>query len=103
MPNLFEHLPDNLDQEVFESILESDQVRIERIVSKGHSSPETGWYDQHQHEWVTVLRGAGVLEFETGEEIRLNAGDYIHLLPHQRHRVAWTDPEQETVWLAIHF
>jgi len=59
MNNLFSSLPESLDDEVFEPILEADHVRIERIVSKGHSSPAEGWYDQEEHEWVVVLEGAG--------------------------------------------
>jgi len=33
----------------------------------------------------------------------LEEGDYVHIRPHVRHRVEWTDPEQETVWLAVHY
>ena len=40
MENLFDAIPDSLDQEFFEELIRSDSVRIERIVSKGHTSPE---------------------------------------------------------------
>ena len=60
--NLLNDLPDNLQEEVFEDLIKTDSVRIERIVSHGHSSPTTGWYDQDEHEWVMVLDGFGVLE-----------------------------------------
>ena len=33
-------------------------IRIERIVSRGHTSPPDFWYDQPQAEWVIVLAGS---------------------------------------------
>ena len=53
--NLFHDLPSHLPTEVFTSLLASPAVRIERIVSHGHSSPPDFWYDQPQAEWVVVL------------------------------------------------
>lgn len=41
-------------------------MRIERIISHGHASPEGFWYDQGQSEWVVVLKGAARLQFEDG-------------------------------------
>ena len=32
----------------------------------------------------------------------MRPGDYVHIRAHVRHRVAWTDPNRETVWLALH-
>jgi cupin 2 domain-containing protein len=26
----------------------------------------------------------------------------VHIPPHARHRVAWTDSQEPTVWLALH-
>jgi len=103
MANLFESLPVSLHEEVITSILEAENLRIERIVSKGHKSPESGWYDQEQNEWVVVLKGGGKLVFEDGEEQRLGPGDYINIPAHKKHRVTWTDPKTETIWLAIHY
>lgn len=103
MSNIFENVPIDLAQEVFESIVNSDAVTVERIVSKGHTSPETGWYDQSRHEWVLVLKGGALLEFEDRESVRLNPGDYVNIPAHQKHRVAWTDTFCETIWLAIHY
>lgn len=99
--NLTDRIPENLDHEVFEEILNAPGIRIERIVSKGHTAPETGWYDQDEHEWVLVLQGAGTLSFEDGSSCRLEAGDYLHIPAHWRHRVSWTDPDRVTVWLAV--
>lgn len=101
--NIFASLPQNLDTEVFEDIAHSQSVRIERILSKGHSSPETGWYDQDEHEWVMVLEGSAVLEFEDGVRCDLSVGDYVNIPAHTKHKVAWTDPDKVTVWLAVFY
>lgn len=101
--NLFSSLPDCLDGEVFQELITQPHVRIERIVSRGHSSPASGWYDQSDHEWVIVLQGAGSIRFEDGSEIRLEAGDYLTIPAHTKHQVCWTDPERHTVWLAVFY
>jgi hypothetical protein len=33
--------------------------------------------------------------------IELEPGDYINIPAHLKHRVEWTDPDIETVWLAV--
>ena len=100
--NLFQQLPDAAAEEIVQTLLETGPVRIERIVSQGQSSPEDFWYDQEEAEWVAVLQGAAVVEIvgET-EPRRLESGDTLYLPAHCRHRVAWTDPDQPTVWLAF--
>ena len=100
--NLFDALPVGTE-EVFDPLLQCANLRIERIVSRGHTSPESGWYDQPQHEWVLVLRGAAVLAFESGEVIELGPGSHVNIPAHSRHRVQWTDPACATVWLAVHY
>jgi cupin 2 domain-containing protein len=32
----------------------------------------------------------------------MGPGDWLEIPARCRHRVAWTDPNQETVWLAVH-
>lgn len=103
MKNIFAELPQNLDAEVFEILASSETVKIERIISKGHTSPQTGWYDQEQNEWVIVLKGEAVLSFEDGETVRLTAGSYLNIPAHKKHRVDWTDPDRATIWLAVHY
>lgn len=102
--NLFSNIPDDLPDELLEALLDADSVRIERLVSQGHASPEGFWYDQEQHEWVVVLRGAARLRFD-GEEkaLEMGPGDFINIPAHQRHRVEWTTPDEPTVWLAVHY
>jgi cupin 2 domain-containing protein len=103
MNNLFQ-LPVNLlQQEQFDILLEHNAIRIERILSHGHTTPEQGWYDQEEHEWVVVLQGGGEILFEGGERVRLLPGDSIEIPAHRKHRVVWTDPDEVTVWLAIFY
>lgn len=103
VPNIFQSIPRDLSEEVFESLVDAKGVRIERIVSKGHTSPETGWYDQAKSEWIILLKGEAVITFEEEGEARLVPGSYVNIPAHKRHRVSWTDPEVETVWLAVHY
>ena len=95
---------DQIDKELFETIISSENLTIERIVSKGHRSPEDYWYDQDTNEWVMVLKGSAGLRFENEQEIvEMMSGDYINIPAHCKHRVEWTDPEVETIWLAVHY
>ncbi len=103
MANIFSGIPFQLEKELFEELLQSENIRIERIVSKGHTSPAQGWYDQTEHEWVMVLEGSGTVLFADGTELMLNKGDYINIPARAKHKVSWTDPEVATVWLAIFY
>lgn len=102
MPNLFSRLPTDLADEITETLLDDESVRIERIVSHGQASPEGFWYDQDQHEWVVVLRGAATLRFEN-DIIEMKSGDFVHIPAHRRHRVEWTIPDEPTIWLAVFY
>lgn len=101
--NIFDNMPENPDEEVFEMLAHNRHVRIERILSCGQGSPETGWYDQDWAEWVMVLKGEACICFENDVTVNLSQGDYINIAPHQRHRVVDTGSNTETVWLAIHY
>ncbi|KLV04226.1 cupin [Photobacterium aquae] len=103
MGNILADLPQCLPNECFEDIVTAGHVRIERIISKGHTTAEGDWYDQEEHEWVMVVRGRARILFEEGREVTLAEGDYINIPAHQRHRVSWTDPEAETIWLAVFY
>jgi cupin 2 domain-containing protein len=100
--NLFADLSQPLPDELFTTLLEEANVRIERIVSHGHASPKGFWFDQDQHEWVIVLRGAARLVFED-EVVQMNPGDFANIPAHKKHRVEWTTPEEPTIWLALHY
>lgn len=101
-PNLFHNIPKDLPEEVLETLASNGQIRIERIVSRGHASEPGFWYDQVSHEFVLLVQGAARLAFED-HTVELAPGDYLSIAPHQKHRVAWTDPDQVTLWLAVHY
>jgi cupin 2 domain-containing protein len=101
MNNIFANIPDALPEELFSSMVKQDNVHIERIVSQGHSTPIGQWYDQGHDEWVLMLQGQAILAYEQTEQT-LKVGDYVFIPAHIKHRVEWTDPKQNTVWLAIH-
>ncbi|KAB2824735.1 cupin domain-containing protein [Aliivibrio finisterrensis] len=103
MNNLFEDIPTSVPSEIFEEIVTTQNLRIERIISHGQSSPEQGWYDQDENEWVVVLSGFGVIEFEDGREVILSKGEYLHINSHEKHKVTATSLEEVTVWLAIFY
>ncbi len=102
--NIFSDIPDDLTDEVFEEIVRNDSLKLERIISKGHATPNGQWYDQDEDEWVILLKGSAGLMVEGEKEVVvLKPGDYIHLPPHLKHRVEWTDPEKETIWVAAYY
>ena len=102
--NIFRDIPSNIQEEITEKIISSGKIRIERIISRGHASPGDFWYDQEENEWVIVIKGKAKLEFSGENEIvELNKGDYINIPSHKKHRVKWTDPESETIWLAVFY
>jgi cupin 2 domain-containing protein len=98
--NLFAALPTRLPAELVTTLLEAADVRIERIVSHGHASPEGFWYDQEQHEWVVLLTGAATLRFED-ETVEMKPGDFVTVPARRKHRVEWTTPDEPTNWLAV--
>ncbi len=103
--NLFSNIPANrISEEFFEDILNTEHFRIEKIVSDGDSSPEGFWYDQNTDEWVILIQGSAGLLFEGSDEtVILKPGDYLNIPAHTRHRVEWTDPDQKSVWIAVHY
>ena len=98
--NLFTNLPSNLPNILSTTLLEADNVRIEGIVSHGHSSPDGFWYDQDHHEWVVVLKGSARLQFEDCM-VEMKPGDFVNIPAHKKHRVEWTTPDEPTIWLAV--
>ena len=98
--NLLANLPQHLPKELTTVLQQGHGVRIKRIISTGHKSPEGFWYDQSEHEWVMVLTGAARLQFED-RVVEMMAGDSINISAHEKHRVEWTSPDEPTVWLAV--
>ena len=104
--NLYKNIQKELPKELVTVLAESENVRIERIVSDGHGSPDGFWYDQDENEWVLLVSGSAVLSIEKEpgiEQIELKPGDHLLIQPHQRHRVESTSQTEKTIWLAIFF
>jgi len=101
--NIFAEIPANIDAEIFDTLLQKGAFKIERIVSRGQASPETGWYQQEHHEWVIVLKGEAIIILEDNTEIHLQTGNYLDIPAGTRHRVNWTSDKEETIWLAVHY
>jgi cupin 2 domain-containing protein len=101
--NLFAAIPPKLAAELFTTLHRAEGLRIERIVSEGHRSPERFWYDQNEHEWVVVLKGQAAIQFDDQPQpVELVPGSYLSIPAHRKHRVAWTSPTEQTVWLAVY-
>lgn len=104
MPNIFSEIPKDLSDENFEELIVGGKFKLERIISKGQATPKNQWLSQEQDEWVILLKGSAGLTIEGKKQpVTLKPGDYIHLPANGKHRVEWTDPKEETVWLALHY
>ena len=100
--NIFDDLPQHLPKEVVQTLIRAADVRIKRIISHGHASAPDFWYDQPQHEWVILLKGAARLQFEDGM-VEMKVGDFINIPAFKKHRVDWTTPDEPTVWLGVRY
>ncbi len=104
MDNLFVGLPARALDELVDVLVETAQVRLERIVSTAHRTPAGQWYDQETDEWVALLSGSAGLRFEDDNDVVvMMPGDCLVIRARRRHRVEWTDPDGPTVWLALHY
>lgn len=101
--NLFDIPLENIpsERELFQDLFKSGNLRIERIVSRGHRSPEDRWYDQDEDEWVALLTGEAEILFDDGRSEKLYAGDYLFIPAHKQHKVIYTSEDPPAVWLAI--
>jgi cupin 2 domain-containing protein len=104
MKNIFSDIPDAIPEEIFETIIEKESFRLERIVSDGQLTAEDEWYDEDENEWFILLKGsAGLLLEGDKEPLVLKPGDYLNLPGHRKHKVLWTDADEKTIWLALHY
>lgn len=101
--DLLTHIPANLPEELFEALFENRHVKIERIVSRGHRTPDDFWYDQAWDEWVLLLQGsAGLRLAGEADLVILGPGEALLIPAGTKHQVAWTEADTDTVWLAVH-
>lgn len=101
--NLLASIPDAAAGEVIHALVTRPGVRFERIVSQGQASPEGFWYDQAEHEFVFLVRGAAELEFADGRVVTLRPGNWLEIEAHVRHRVRFTSADEPTVWLVVFY
>ncbi|WP_121628419.1 cupin domain-containing protein [Poseidonibacter antarcticus] len=100
--NIFENIIIDKKQEQFFELIKNDNIRIEKIVSNGQSSPINFWYEQKENEFVLILKGNAILEYEH-KEVILKEGDFINIPAFTKHRVKYTNQMQPTIWLAIFY
>jgi len=100
--NIFENVIIDKDNEEFTKILRDKDVRIERIVSNGQKSEDDFWYEQDENEFILLLEGDAIIEFENSE-VTLKKGDYLDIKARERHRVKYTSEKESTIWLAVFY
>jgi cupin 2 domain-containing protein len=100
---LTSEIPAELPDELVSVLATGGGVRIERIVSRGHRSPQGFWYDQDEHEFVLLVAGEARIEIEGQAARELRPGQWLVLPAHLRHRVAFTAEDRDTIWLAVFF
>jgi len=92
----------SINHEVFETLIASEGIVIERIISAGQVTPDDESYDQDYDEWVMLLQGTATISFEKNRKINLKVGDYLFIPAHQKHRVDYTSSMPACIWLAVH-
>ena len=100
--NIFNNILPYCDKEIFDTLLQNQNIKIERIISYGQTSPDSFWYDQEENEFVLLLEGEAKIEFKD-KTIALKRGDYLLIPKYTKHRVSYTLPNKPTIWLAIFF
>ncbi|MES9992121.1 MAG: cupin domain-containing protein [Candidatus Thiodiazotropha sp.] len=97
--NLFK--PDRADseKEYFETLLQSENITIERILSPPNTITDLS--QQPHDEWVCVLQGSAKLEMDD-RQITLYRGDSVLIPSNTLHRVLTTSHQPHCIWLAIH-
>ena len=88
-------------EELITVLAERGNVRIERIVSTGKISAD--WSDQTETEFVALLEGNAVVEFENNRSVAMSKGDILLIKPHERHRVSATSSEPPCIWLCVFY
>jgi cupin 2 domain-containing protein len=94
--NIFSQIPTKIKDELFEDIITTQNIKIERIISDGHTSPKSGWYKPEQNEWVILLQGEAILEFEA-LHVELSVGDYFNIQAGTKHKVSYTSTDEKTI------
>lgn len=97
--NLFADIPEQLDSERFQTLLQCHNILIERIISPPATRSEP--FLQSQDEWIAVLQGWAVIE-SGGQTVTLNSGDTLFIPSNTPHQVMDTSTTPLCIWLAVH-
>jgi len=98
--NIFDFPAHPFPDELTTILAEKENIRVERIVSSGHTSD---WYDQAETEFVALLDGSAVIEYENGATIAMSRGDTLIIPPHAKHRVSYTSSDPPCIWLCVFY
>ena len=100
--NIFDEIIVDKSEEKFFEIFKNETIKVEKIVSNGQKSPENFWYEQEKSEFILLLEGFAILEFEN-REVELKKGDCINIKAKQKHRVKFTSLDEPTIWFAVFY
>ena len=100
--NIFEKIIVDKTEEFFFEIFKNETIKIEKIVSNGQTSPENFWYEQEKSEFILLLEGFAILEFEN-REVELKKGDCLNIEAMEKHRVKFTSLNEPTIWFAVFY
>ena len=99
--NIFEieKLPEIEEEEIVDILKENENVKIERIISRGQVSD---WMVQEKREYVLLIQGNAVIEFND-KTVEMKSGDTLFIEKSERHRVAYTSESPCCIWFCVHF
>jgi cupin 2 domain-containing protein len=119
---ILKKVKDDMKRNIFfrgriDSWVETKNLRVERVVAHGQASLDVASCETPVNQFVLLLEGEARLEVETEKvnlmpgtgrllenvKVNLTPGDHILIPQHTRHRVDWTSPDRETVWLTVYF
>jgi cupin 2 domain-containing protein len=100
--NITKELTFNPNDEIFNTVFENKNAKIEQIISYGQTTPQGKWFVQDWDEWVLLLQGEAIIKYEDGNVDKLFPGDFVMIKQNTKHRVEYTLPDDYTIWLAVH-
>jgi cupin 2 domain-containing protein len=93
-----------MDKELFQSLLTTRSIKIERIISTGQATKKGKWLKSKRNEWVIMVKGAAKLRFfKNNRVVKMKEGSHVLIPANTLHRVDWTVPRQRTIWLAVYY
>ena len=100
--NIFTQIIVDKKEERFFEIFKNEIIKVEKIVSNGQKSPKNFWYEQEKSEFILLLEGFAVLEFEN-REVELIKGGCLNIIAMEYLRVKFTSLDEPSVWFAVFY